>query len=222
MSSVSEWFGLRRRERALRLLEQHMDEVLRCVKELRKLLEAWMKEKDNFEAGYNSVKSFEKAADVIRRQTARLLAGGGEMDAVERTFLLRLMGRLDRIADWSLEAARILLILGRFDIPIDVRKLYMSMGLRLESITEKTFEAVRLLHTTPLKALDTADEVEKLEEEIDAIYAEDREYLSTSTPSLPASIVVLLYEALNALENAADSCEDSCDIVREVVVRLSW
>ncbi|MEM2217404.1 MAG: DUF47 family protein [Thermofilaceae archaeon] len=222
MSSVSEWFGLRRRERALRLLEQHMDEVLRCVKELRKLLEALMKEKDNFEAGYNSVKSFEKAADVIRRQTARLLAGGGEMDAVERTFLLRLMGRLDRIADWSLEAARILLILGRFDIPIDVRKLYMSMGLRLESITEKTFEAVRLLHTTPLKALDTADEVEKLEEEIDAIYAEDREYLSTSTPSLPASIVVLLYEALNALENAADSCEDSCDIVREVVVRLSW
>lgn len=199
-----------------------MDEVLRCVKELRKLLETWTKEEDNFEAGYNSVKGFEKAADVIRRQTARLLAGGGEMDAVERTFLLRLMGRLDRIADWSLEAARILLILGQFDIPKDVRKLYMSMGLRLESIAEKTFEAVRLLHTTPLKALDTADEVEKLEEEIDAIYAEDRGHLSTLTSSLPASIVVLLYEALNALENAADSCEDSCDIVREVVVRLSW
>lgn len=222
MSNVSEWFGLRRRERALKLLEQHMVEVLRCVKELRKLLETWTNEGGNLEAGYNSVKGFEKAADVIRRQTARLLAGGGEMDAVERTFLLRLMGRLDRIADWSLETARILLILGRFDIPTEIRKLYLSMGLKLESIAEKTFDAVRLLHTVPLKALDAADEVEKLEEEIDMAHAEDRGHLSTLTSSLPASIVVLLYEALNALENAADSCEDSCDVVREVVVRLSW
>ncbi len=95
-----------------------------------------MKEEGNLEAGYNNVKGFEKAADVIRRQTARVLAGGGEMDTVERTFLLRLMGRLDRIADWSLETARILLILGRFDIPMEIRKLYLSMGLRLESIAE--------------------------------------------------------------------------------------
>ncbi len=67
-----------------------------------------------------------------------------------------------------------------------------------------------------MKALDAADEVEKLEEEIDIAYAEDRGRLSTLTSSLPASVVVLLYEALNALENAADSYEDSCDIVREV------
>ncbi|RLF01426.1 MAG: hypothetical protein DRK00_11470 [Thermoprotei archaeon] len=221
-SDILDWFGSRRRERALKLIEKHMDEVLRVVMALERMARTWAEGGGGLEESFKEVKAFEKTADVIRRRTARLLAGGGELGAVERTLLLRLMGRVDRIADWALEAARVLRLLERHDVPMEVREVYLELSSKLVRITERTLRAVRLLHADPLKALEEADEVERLEEEVDALYAEDRGRLTDLAAALPAPLVVLLYDALNALENASDACEDTCDVLREVVVRLAW
>jgi uncharacterized protein Yka (UPF0111/DUF47 family) len=102
-----------------------------------------------------------------------------------------------------------------------VREVFLKFGPRLETIAEATSKAIRLLRQNPLEALNAADDVERLEEEIDSLYAESRGRLLELAADLSAPVVVLLFDALNALENAADACEDSCDVVREVVVRLA-
>jgi len=216
-----DWFAGQRREKGLRLIERHMLEVLRCVSSLHELLREWAGGRADLLPAYNAVKVHERAADEVRRETARLLAGGSEIDAVERTFLLRLMGRVDRIADWAHEAARILAVLNGRDIPHGVKGEFLKFGPKLEAVAEATSKAVKLLRQSPLEALEAADEVERLEEEVDNLYAESRGRLLELASGLPAPVVVLLFEALNALENAADACEDSCDIVRELAVRLS-
>lgn len=107
------------------------------------------------------------------------------------------------------------------DIPHGVKEEFLKFGPKLEAVAEATSKAVKLLRQSPLEALKAADEVERLEEEVDNLYAESRGRLLELASGLPAPVVVLLFEALNALENAADACEDSCDIVRELAVRLS-
>jgi len=221
MSSVLDWFGSRRRDKALNLIERHMEEVMRTVKLLNDFTVSWSEDGD-LSVLYSNVKSAEKAADSIRRETAKLLAGGTQLGSVERTLLLRLMGRVDRIADWALEAARILTIIPTGSVPASLRTIYAKMAERLIPITRETLESIRLLHRDPLKALERADAVENLEEEIDSLYSEKRAQLLKEATQLAPPLVVLLYEALDALENAADACEDACDILREVVVRLAW
>ena len=222
MSDILDWFGSRRREKALNLIGRHMNEVKMVVAALERFVKLWAEGGGGLERAFDEVKLFEKNADNLRRETARLLAGGSELGAVERTLLLRLMGRVDRIADWALEAARVLLVLSNSDVPKNIREVYLDVSSKLVEATERTLAAVKLLHAAPLRALETADEVEALEEEIDVIYAKGREKLLALSEGLPAPLVVLLYDALNALENAADACEDTCDILREVVVRLAW
>ena len=216
------WFGDQRRARALQSMEAHMAEVVNCVKALQDLIKSWREGAVDLPVRYNAVKAFEKSADNLRNATARLLAGGGAGDAVERTFLLRLMGRIDRIADWALEAARIVLILSSHEVPARVRDIYLSMSSKLGAIVEATSGAVKYLREEPLAALSAADTVEKLEEDIDGLYAECRARLMEVAADMPAPVVVMLFSALDSLERVADACEDTCDIVREVVVRMSW
>ncbi|MEM4028432.1 MAG: DUF47 family protein [Thermofilaceae archaeon] len=216
------WFSDKRREKVLQSLEAHVREVMNCVKALQELIISWRTGTIDLTARYNAVKAFEKAADNLRNSTARLLAGGSAGDAVERTFLLRLMGRVDRIADWSLEAARVITILSSYEVPSQVRDVYVAMSSKLGAIVEATYGAVKYLKEEPLAALNAADTVEKLEEDIDSVYAECRTLLIDAASNLSAPIVVMLFSALDALEHVADACEDACDIVREVVVRLTW
>ncbi len=216
------WLSDQRRARALQSMEAHITEVVNCVRALQEFIRSWREGDPDLAVRFNAVKAFEKSADNLRNATARLLAGGGESDAVERTFLLRLMGRIDRIADWALEAARIILILSSHEVPGSVRETLASMSSKLGAIVEATSSAVKYLREEPLAALTAADAVEKLEEDIDALYAECRARLMAEAAQLPAPVVVMLFNALDSLERVADACEDACDIVREVVVRLSW
>ena len=195
-----------------------VEETVRC---LNKMIEAWAggraAEVDRL---YDATKKAEKNADNIRRETARLLSGGGGAEALERTLLLRLMGRIDKIADWAVEGARILNILREEKAPREVIEVFVNFSERLIKITERTSEMIRALSRDRLRAFTIADEVENMEEDIDALYAEAREKLLKNMGGLAPAAVVLFYDALDALENSADACEDSSDILREIVVRL--
>jgi len=79
---------------------------------------------------------------------------------------------------------------------------------------------IRALSRDRLRAFTIADEVENMEEDIDALYAEARKKLLKNMEGLGPAAIVLFYDALDALENSADACEDSSDILREIVVRL--
>jgi len=130
------------------------------------------------------------------------------------------MGRIDKIADWAVEGARILNILREEKAPKEVVEVFVDFSESLVKITERTSEMIRALSRDRLRAFTIADEVENMEEDLDALYAEARKKLLKNMKGLGPAAVVLFYDALDALENSADACEDSSDILREIVVRL--
>jgi len=211
----------RRIEKVFDKMHSHMLMVKETVHSLNKMIEAWAEgnaaEVDRL---YDATKKAEKNADYIRRETARLLSGGDGAEALERTLLLRLMGRIDKIADWAVEGARILNILREEKVPKEVVEVFVDFSESLIKITERTSEMIRALSRDRLRAFAIADEVESMEENIDAVYAEARKKLLKNMQGLDPAAVVLFYNALDALENSADACEDSSDILREIVVRL--
>ena len=215
------WLFERRLEKAMENLEKHMLAVEETINSTYLMVEAWadgkIEEADRF---FKSAKSAEKNADNLRRLTARLLSSGSGEDALERTFLLRLMGRIDRIADWAVEFGRTLEVVKTEEVPDDVKEVFREFVMRLVEIATKTLEMMRSLKENANKSLKLADEVESLEEEIDAYYAESRRRILESMRGRDAPTVYLIYKALAALENSADACEDSSDVVREIIVRL--
>ena len=76
-----------------------------------------------------------------------------------------------------------------------------------------------LLHD-PIEAVNLANEVEMLEEEIDELYSVARGHLSSlEYPEFTSGALILLNQFLDALETIADWCENTCDIVRAIAVR---
>ncbi|RLE59866.1 MAG: hypothetical protein DRJ35_04750 [Thermoprotei archaeon] len=221
MSRVFRWLFERRLDKAIENMEKHMTAVEDTINSVYMMVRAWKDGKiDETNRFFHSAKSSEKNADNLRRETARILSGGSGEDALERTFLLRLMGRIDRIADWAVEFARILEIIKYSDVPEEAKNVLYEFTLKLVEISSKTFEMIKKLRESSHEALRLADEVEGLEEDIDAYFAEARRKMVKSLKGYDPPIVYLIYMSLEALENSSDACEDSSDIVREIIVRL--
>ena len=69
------------------------------------------------------------------------------------------------------------------------------------------------------ESLRLADEVERIEEEVDDHYQKARQLLLSLDRSTNMGAAILLSEFLDSVENTADRCEDTCDQVRVIAVR---
>jgi uncharacterized protein Yka (UPF0111/DUF47 family) len=67
--------------------------------------------------------------------------------------------------------------------------------------------------------LKAADEVERQEEQVDDLHEKARLLLAKEA-GLRAGMAVLASQLFEAIERAADACEDACDQVRVIIVRI--
>ena len=78
-----------------------------------------------------------------------------------------------------------------------------------------------MLSEDKLRALELANEVEMLEEDIDELYSIARGFLaSMDFSSWSDGSLILLAEFLKAIEMVSDWCENSVDLVRAIAVRM--
>ncbi|MEM2897320.1 MAG: DUF47 family protein, partial [Candidatus Bathyarchaeia archaeon] len=157
----------------------------------------------------------------FRRKIAMELTKG-EISPSERTDLMHLNRRLDTITDWANGAARILVI-----IQLDnISKSLINLGMEMIELARDCAYSVKKCLNKLLKniedALDSADEVERLEEKVDEKYLEVRKmYRSLEEQNVKASEAVLITQFFDAVEEVADSCENTIDLVRVIAVRLA-
>jgi uncharacterized protein Yka (UPF0111/DUF47 family) len=79
----------------------------------------------------------------------------------------------------------------------------------IEKLTNREFQ----------DALKAADEVERLEEQMDGLYQRARGSISTlKAVDTEIGQAILLSDFMDALETITDRCEDSCDEVRVIAV----
>lgn len=216
-----DWFAPKRGEKILEMVQHHLELTQNAVIDLYKMVAASSEEEPtkskNF---YRSVTELEMRADELRREMVVQLTES-EMFPEERDDLMELVRAVDWIADWSKEAGRILVILPFYKTPDEIKEAAENMCRANVDCVKVLVKCVKQVHVDYSKALDLADQVEILEEEIDELYSVARKHFATlEFPGFTYGGLILLNEFFDALETIADWCENTADIVRAIAVRM--
>lgn len=214
------WFAPKRGERVLEMVEEHLKLTQNAVSDLYKMVEASAacEEKDSRDF-FESVSRLEMRADALRREMVEELTRS-EMFPEERDDLMELVRAVDWIADWSKEAGRILVILPFDKAPEEMKEAALRMCRANVDCVTVLGNCIDALPKNRIEALNLANEVEMLEEDIDELYGIARAHLAhLEYPGFKTGALILLNMFLDALETIADWCENTADIVRAIAVR---
>lgn len=218
MSELVKWFEKRREAKVITMMQRHLATTISAVEDLERSVKAAA---DNNEKKMNEsivrVTSAEKEADKLRRDVMVELARG-ELPPVDREDLMHLMKRIDMVADWSRESTRILSVIPTLDVPDNLKKVMVEMMRGTKECAIGLRKCVSRMAEKPDEALKAADEVERLEEEVDALYENSRKQLAKET-KMKVGAAIMFNQLLDAIETVADWCENVCDQVRLIIVR---
>jgi predicted phosphate transport protein (TIGR00153 family) len=177
---------------------------------------------DEHHRSFNYLEEKEREADSLRRKIIEELARG-ELPVDERRGLMRLGRQIDWITDWAHEASRILVLFDLSQMPKHTKDVVLEMCSAVTDCTIKVTDCVQKLMDGKLdESLAAADEVERIEEQVDNLYQKARSNLKDiQTNGIHVGSIILLAQFLDAIENTSDRCEDSCDQARVMAVTLS-
>jgi predicted phosphate transport protein (TIGR00153 family) len=215
------WFTPKRSDAVLEMVEDHLELTQNAVSDLYRMVEASAsnleKERRDF---FESVSQMEMKADELRRQMVDELTRS-EMFPEERDDLMELVRAVDWIADWSKEAGRILVLIPFEKAPDEMKVASQNLCRANVDCVTVLGRCIKVLLKKPAEAINLANEVEVLEEEIDELYSHARAHLAQlEFEGFSTGALILLSQFLDAVETIADWCENTADIVRAVAVRV--
>lgn len=220
--SLEGWLAARRTVKAMGLVLEHSKMTTLAVEMLTKCIQnAIDGKKEDLQKNFELLHQKEEEADALRRRIIEELARG-ELPTDERVGLMRLGRQIDWISDWTLEAGRILVLFDLSKMPKQVQDVIVETCETVKECTVKVAESVaKLMDGEVDQSLQAADEVERLEEKVDGFYQKARGNLNDlQADRVSVGSMILLSEFLEAIENTADRCEDTCDQVRVMAVTL--
>lgn len=215
------WFTPKRGDVVLEMVEDHLELTQNAVSDLYRMVEASAsnleKERRDF---FESVSQMEMRADELRRQMVDELTRS-EMFPEERDDLMELVRAVDWVADWSKEAGRILVLIPFEKAPDEMKVASQNLCRANVDCVTVLGRCIKVLLKKPAEAINLANEVEVLEEEIDELYSHARAHLAQlEFEGFSTGALILLSQFLDAVETIADWCENTADIVRAVAVRV--
>jgi hypothetical protein len=215
------WFAPKRGEEVLGMMERHLELTKSAVQDLYTMVEAAADcKQEECEKAFTNISRWESEADSLRREMVEALTKS-EMFPEERDDMMELVRAVDWVADWSKEAGRVLNILKFDKAPPEMKVSAQNMCKANRDCVSILTDCIKALPKDPKEAINLANEVELLEEDIDELYSVARRDLANlEFPAFNTGSMILLSEFLSALETVADWCENTADIVRAVAVRM--
>jgi predicted phosphate transport protein (TIGR00153 family) len=218
LSELLKWFEKRRENKAITTMQRHLATIMSAVEDLEKALKASINNNEKeTKASIDRVISAEKEADRLRRVVMTELSGG-ELPPTDREDLMHLIKRIDMVADWSRESTRILGATPMKDVPDSLKMSAVEMIEGVRECATALRKCINSMAEKPEEALKAADEVERLEEKVDDLFENARRLLAKEE-KFKVGAAILMNELLDAIEMAADMCEDACDQVRIIIIR---
>ena len=212
------WIGRVVEKEALVLALAHIKKVSDVSKATLELMKIFkLSDKEAVRKAFKKVNSFEEAADDIKRSIIKELSEG-YIHPISREELIRLILVGDDIAAYLKAAARKACMSEPSEIPVEVKDYAIRMAERIYDATSKLVEAISLVKKEPKKALELADEVEKIEEEVDDIRDDALKCVFEICDDSKPSTCLISKEIIDSLENSSDRCEDTGDVIRSIAV----
>jgi len=217
---LESWLKTRRKVLAISMVLEHSKATVMAIEQLDRCINfALAGKREDLVRSFEILSLKEKEADLLKRKIIGELAKG-DLPASEREDLMRLARQTDDVIDWINETGRILVEFDLKDMPEDVKELTVEISKVIKNCVIKLDDCIEKLTNREFQdALKAADEVERLEEQMDGLYQKSRR----SIANLKIEIVqigqaILLADFMDSLETITDRCEDSCDEVRVIVV----
>jgi predicted phosphate transport protein (TIGR00153 family) len=164
---------------------------------------------------------YDDEADRARKRIEGELTKG-ELPPKIREDLLHLTRRLDATMFHCKDASRDLEILteGAVKVPEGLWAYYRKLSAKLlECVSAMKKMLIALIQAKTEESEQNAAEVEKIEHEIDELHMKTKIGFSDYDKAIPTSVFLTLYDLLKEVEEAADSCENTADQVRMVLIR---
>jgi predicted phosphate transport protein (TIGR00153 family) len=218
LSELIKWFEKRRETKAIAMLQCHLALTVGAVEDLDKAVKAATENQEKeMRRHVERVAGNEKEADRLRRKVMDEISRG-ELSPTDREDLMNLVKRVDMVADWSRESTRVLAAVQMNQVPKTLQKASIAMLERVKECVISLQRCINKMMTKPEEALKAADDVERLEEQVDDLH-ENALILLGKEEIQKAGTAVLISQLFEAIEMIADSCEDACDQVRVIMVR---
>lgn len=218
--SVWNWVSDKRRKEILDMYKKHVEHVLDVVVHAKNLVEGLSNgDNDVVQREWEKVFESERSADEVKRGILSQLTKG-TFHPIDREEIIRLILTTDDIADYAKAW-------GRRAILFSPNKPPEGIGSKLSLMASKVLEAMNLIKSSaevllrePRKALELADKIEAIEEEVDDIRQELFKDILEFCDNAKPSLCILAKELMDSIENAADRCENVGDLFRRLALLL--
>ncbi|OYT31122.1 MAG: hypothetical protein B6U94_04255 [Thermofilum sp. ex4484_79] len=217
MSKIRDWFISRKEHKVREMVIQHTKLVIETIESFGKFTELFLKDRKTNFALFERVSVKEHEADIIRRKILDQLSDTNLLPAY-RENLARVVRQSDWIADWALEAVRLISTLKPESLSDKLWNLLSPMVQKVIETALETQKCLESMFEDMQVALDYCDKVERYEEDVDRLYQEFRQNFAELCEGMSYPECILLFHTVDAIENIADRCEDTCDRVREFLV----
>lgn len=177
---------------------------------------------DNYEEANIYLERFfqkEVEVDELRRAVFEEMTRG-ELSLKFREDLKSLVGRLDRMADHVKDSARAVKILieGGATIPKQMLNLNQQIAKNLVECTRYLNKSIEALGSNPVRAREFTYRVDEYEGIIDEDHLKLKIMFIQTAGAVNAPTLMILKDLAEAMERAADMCDDTADYVRTLAI----
>jgi predicted phosphate transport protein (TIGR00153 family) len=211
------WLGMEEEESILKDAQKHVQETNNTVRFFSEAVAAFIRGDLNAKSiAIEKVRESEHQADLLRSKMVNELSESLLLPP-DREDLMHFAKTLDKIADWTNGAARILGFIEE-KLPENVLKNISYATELIVNSVSRLQEAIQALTKNNLKkAITDSEEVDRLEHE-----ADDQKKLlieSILHARLEPTGLVLTYQLAEYLEGVTDKIEDAAEVVKILAIK---
>jgi len=217
MRNILGWLGMAEEQSILQDAQKHVEVTYKTVNYFADAIKAFLSQDLKAKAAaIENVGKSEHEADILRSKMVRELSEGVFLPP-DREDLMHFVKTLDKIADWTNGAAR---LLGFIE-----QKMPENISRNISSATEIIFKSITMLREAihsltkndMKKALSCCEEVDKFEHEAD----DQKKVLIGEIihAKLEPISLLLCYQLAEYLEGVTDKIEDAADFVKVVAIK---
>jgi predicted phosphate transport protein (TIGR00153 family) len=215
---MERWFAQRRKSKILEMADRQMTLAIDTVIELEKSIKAAKKgDKQEAKASFDKLSRIEHEIDELRRIVFEELTRGS-LRSKDREDIMHLVKRLDELADHVKDASRAVILLLEAKVPQAMWTQFVETANELVDCATTLRKAIEQLGVDPVKAMELAKQIDKIEGQVDAKYLKSKAMLLEYSKETDAATILLLKDLIEEMEHVADSCDDTADYVRILTV----
>ncbi|MBM3244757.1 MAG: DUF47 family protein [Candidatus Omnitrophica bacterium] len=211
------WLAMEEEHSIIKDALLHVEETYKTVVSFSDAVRAFQKGDINAKAAaIERVREGEHQADLLRSKMVKELSEGLLMPP-DREDLMHFVKTLDKIADWTNGAARLLGFIEQ-KLPEDIMKNISSATEVIFNSISKLREAIQALSKSDLKkALVDCEEIDRLEHEAD----DQKKVLIGAIihVKLEPTMLLLTYQLAEYLEGVTDKIEDAADLIKVLAIK---